>query len=39
VVGLERHVGRSTRARAMTFADYAIGGVVTGVVMKALTRD
>ncbi|HEV7302360.1 MAG TPA: hypothetical protein VGN72_23680 [Tepidisphaeraceae bacterium] len=38
LVGLGRHTGRNSRTKAMTFADYAIGGLVSGAVMKMLSR-
>lgn len=39
LVGLQKHTGTTARAKAMTFADYAIGGIVTGVVLALLTRS
>jgi hypothetical protein len=39
LIGLERHTGTTAKAKAMTFADYAIGGVVTGLVLAVLTRS
>ena len=38
LVGLARHTGTNPRTKAMTFADYAIGGLVSGLVMKMLRR-
>ena len=39
LVGLEKHTGTTRTAKALTVADYAIGGVVTGLVLAALTRS
>jgi hypothetical protein len=39
LVGLEKHTGTTAQAKAMTFADYAIGGVVTGLVLALLRRS
>ena len=38
LVGLGRFTGTTTKSKAMTFADYAIGGLVSGAVLKVLTR-
>ena len=38
LVGLEKHTGTTPTAKALTFADYAIGGVVTGFVLGLLTQ-
>jgi hypothetical protein len=38
LVGLDRHTGTTATAKAMTFTDYAIGGVVTGLVLGLLGR-
>lgn len=38
LIGLEKYTGTTATAKAMTFADYAIGGVVTGLALAMLTR-
>lgn len=38
LVGLARHTGTTPTTKAMTFADYAIGGLVSGAVTKLLKR-
>jgi hypothetical protein len=38
LAGMQRHTGTTKRVKAMTFADYAIGGIVSGAVLKLLTR-
>jgi hypothetical protein len=38
LVGLNHHAGTTKKARAMTFTDYAVGGLVSGAVLKALSK-
>jgi hypothetical protein len=38
LMGLERHTGTTPTAKAMTFADYAVGGIVTGLMLAALKK-
>ncbi len=38
LVGMERHTGTTPKAKTMAFADYAIGGLVSGVVLKLMTK-
>ena len=38
LIGMNRYAGTTKKSRAMTFADYAVGGLVTGAVMKVLNR-
>lgn len=37
LVGMQRHTGTKPIVKAMTFADYALGGIVTGMVLHLLT--
>jgi len=38
LVGMNRLAGTSKKSRAMTFTDYAVGGLVTGAVLKVINR-